>query len=242
MANPLAQLTTNYNPEPAPGHELPHITFGLEQEFNFAVTKSQFKQYDSLTPPLGAKIRASDASSSHNTGSEKAEFLWNHLRYLQHLLAHTHQHFSNYNTPCPISPIHWDNPKVHPYDKFTLVLDDSVMPKWRAQIKGVWGIDVELALQSRDKWDEAEQILSDKFNEPDFVMDDFFEAIEANYDRIGAELVSKVLRYEDEEYWMSCLRSIQNDLAWDDNAGHGVFMDEEPNLHVRKLMGEGNIL
>jgi hypothetical protein len=56
MANPFAPPPTVNHPEPAPGLNLdltlPNITFGTEQEFNFAVKKSTFQIYDDKAPPI----------------------------------------------------------------------------------------------------------------------------------------------------------------------------------------------
>jgi hypothetical protein len=179
-----------------------------------------------------------DESTSHNTGSEKKEFLVNHLRYIYFLLTHEHEQIPNYGTFSILSPIQYADPKAHPYDKYTLVLDDSVMPKWRAHIKALSGVDVEAAFESDEEWEEAEKMLRERLGDAGADLEAFIETVRENYDRVGVELVSKVLKYDDQRYWMKCLQQIESDLAWDEKLGHGTWVDEDPHLHIHMTMIE----
>jgi hypothetical protein len=73
---------------PTPANDPPCLTFGLEQELNFAVLKSQFQTFDDTQPDLEPIPRASNISSSHNTGSEMMGFLCSHANYILTLLNH----------------------------------------------------------------------------------------------------------------------------------------------------------
>jgi hypothetical protein len=73
---------------PPPANDPPRLTFGLEQELNFAVLKSQSQTFDDTQLDLELIPRASNVSSSHNTGSEKMDFLRSHANYVLALLDH----------------------------------------------------------------------------------------------------------------------------------------------------------
>lgn len=226
-------------PDPSPVFTLPTLTFGVEQEFNFAVEKSKFKAFEDAVTPMSRSPIAEDASTSHNTGSEKRSFLLMHLRYVLEILMHENPDLPAHNIPSVLGEIMVGEPKEHPYDRFTLTLDDSVMPKWRAQVKALAGVDAEVARESQEEWDKAEKMFRDKTRNPDNTLKQLFSHVERNFDRVGLELVSKVFKYDDRNHWLECFQQIESDLKWDDKHQHGAFVDEDPHLHVHMTTVEG---
>lgn len=157
-------------------------------------------------------------------------FLRSHLRYVYALLNRENPDLSTYKTPSVLGKVLHAHLKSHGYDNFTLVLDDSVMPKWRAQVKALWSIDVELARSF------PERSLREQLSDLNADLEAFFESVQQKYDRVGGELVSKVFDYEDQDHWMGCFGQIESDLAWDWDHQHGAWVDEDPHLHVHMSM------
>jgi hypothetical protein len=133
------------------GHEnplpvVPALTFGLEQEINFAMLKSRSNAFDATqpSPDLGGR------PTSYNTGSEKLTFLLSHRAYVMALLNHEiPEDEKTFGKPMEFEKVVAADPKVHSYDKFTLVLDDSVMPKWDAQFRFKYVLPLYIKFEGR---------------------------------------------------------------------------------------------
>ncbi|KAE9371943.1 hypothetical protein N431DRAFT_439071 [Stipitochalara longipes BDJ] len=52
------------------------------------------------------------------------------------------------------------------------------------------------------------------------------------YRCVGAELVSPILTWHEEENWVPMLRQLERDLRWDAEKGHGVWFTKQEHLHV----------
>jgi hypothetical protein len=60
------------------------------------------------------------------------------------------------------------------------------------------------------------------------------------YRCVGAELVSSILEFHDEEKWVPMFKQLEDDLRWDGEKGHGVWFAKQENLHVHFSFSDGS--
>ncbi|KAN0110109.1 hypothetical protein V8E51_006496 [Hyaloscypha variabilis] len=58
------------------------------------------------------------------------------------------------------------------------------------------------------------------------------DTVKKTFRCVGAELVSSILNWQEDEVWQPMLRQIEQDLQWDPMKAHGVFFTQEEHLHV----------
>lgn len=122
-------------------------------------------------------------------------------------------------------------------DKFTLVFDDNVMPRWDEMVNTLWEVDPHVAMSVPCLLVQAERrLVASGKKGPDHTVKRLFEEIKNTYNRMGVELVSKVLDWGDKSYSLACFKQIEHDLAWNDGVPQGAWTNEHQHLHFHMVL------
>jgi hypothetical protein len=268
-----------------PKYPIPSLTFGLEQEFNFTVSKAVFAQY---TPPLNSPSSpsssdhtpSSESSTSTSSSIQRSNFTQDRLQYLLALLNRDLPN-SKPKHDSKLGEVVFERPKVSDYTSWHLTWDDSLSPsikeelaslhgvemesiqaeefqinelrsaiaKYRATVKKLGGLlyDVKAIDYSLDRNGALEVRFGKLRKEMESAKENLKvwerkmktrkadiaaleHEIEDRFDRVGAELVSAILEFDNVESWSGMLRQVESDLAWDGEKG--AWVGEETHLHA----------
>jgi hypothetical protein len=130
-----------------PKYPIPSLTFGLEQEFNFTVSKAIFAQY---TPPPNSPSSASSSdrspsstsSTSTSSSAQRSNFTEDRLQYLLALLNRDLPN-SKPKHASKLREVVFESPKNSDYKRWHLTWDDSLSPSIKEEIVTLHGLEIE---------------------------------------------------------------------------------------------------